>query len=123
MSTGAGGAANERGAPAVGCPLVWVCGYRCGALTCGWMSTTQAWWPKSVGVLVAEATLIGVLMAVAGFGGGGRGCGGAWGLWGGAARPRMAAVSPLAATAENPNLFIVVRSSSVFCCVRAVVRS
>jgi len=24
MSTGAGGAANERGAPALGCPLVWV---------------------------------------------------------------------------------------------------
>ena len=51
--------------------MVWVCGYRCGALTCGWMSTTQAWWPKSVGMLVAEATLIGVLMAVAALGGGG----------------------------------------------------
>ena len=25
MSTGAGGAANEKGAPASGCPLVWVC--------------------------------------------------------------------------------------------------
>jgi hypothetical protein len=63
MSTGAGGAANERGAPTLGCPLVWVCGYRCGALTCGWMSTTHAWWPKSVGMLIAEATLIGVLTA------------------------------------------------------------
>ena len=110
MSTGAGGAANETGAPAVGCPLVWVCGYRCGALTCGWMSTTHAWWPKSVGILIAEATLIGVLTAVA--------------AWAGAARPRMAAVSPLATTAANPNLFIVVPSSSFcFCCVRAVARS
>ena len=38
--------------------------------------------------------------------------------------PRMAAVSPLATTAANPNLFIVVPSS--FCllwCVRAVARS
>jgi hypothetical protein len=43
MSTGAGGAANERGAPALGCPLVWVCCYRCGTLVCGWMSTTHAW--------------------------------------------------------------------------------
>jgi len=79
--------------------LVWVCGYRCGALTCGWMSTTHAWWPKSVGMLIAEATLIGVLTAVA--------------AWAGAARPRMAAVSPLAATAANPNLIIVMPSS--FC--------
>jgi hypothetical protein len=62
MSTGAGGA-NERGAPALGCPVVWMCGYRCGALACGWMSTTHAWWPKSVGMLIAEATLIGVLTA------------------------------------------------------------
>jgi hypothetical protein len=99
MSTGAGGAANEKGAPASGCPLVWVCGYRCGALTCGWMSTTHAWWPKSVGMLIAEATLIGVSTAVA--------------AWAGAARPRMAAMSPLAATAANPNLFIVMPSS--FC--------
>ncbi len=99
MSTGVGGAANEKGAPASGCPLVWVCGYRCGALTCGWMSTTHAWWPKSVGMLIAEATLIGVLTAMA--------------AWAGAARPRMAAVSPLAATAANPNLFSVMPSS--FC--------
>ena len=97
ISTGAGGAGNERGAPALGCPLVWVCGYRCGTLACGWMSTTHAWWPKSVGMLIAEATLIGVLTAVA--------------AWAGAARPRMAAASPLATTAANPNLFIVVPSS------------
>src|SRR6185436_3381167 len=45
MSTGAGGAGNERGAPAWGCPLVWLCGYRCRTLNCGWMSTTHAWWP------------------------------------------------------------------------------
>ena len=99
MSTGAGGAANERGAPALGCPLVWVCGYRCGTLTFGWMSTTHAWWPKSVGMVIAEATTVGALTAVA--------------AWAGAARPRMAAVSPLATTAANPNLFIVVPSS--FC--------
>src|SRR5258705_747759 len=43
MSTGAGGAGNERGAPALGCPLVWVGGYRCGTAVCGWMSTTHAW--------------------------------------------------------------------------------
>ena len=97
MSTGAGGAGNERAAPAFGCPLMWVCGYRCGTLACGWMSTTHAWCPKSVGMLIAEATLIGVLTAVA--------------AWAGAARPRMAAVSPLATTAANPNLFIVVPSS------------
>src|SRR6478672_942981 len=97
MSTGAGGAGNERGAPALGCPLVWVCGYRCGTLAFGWMSTTHAWWPKSVGMLIAEATMTGVLTAVA--------------AWAGAARPRMAAVSPLATTAANPNLFIVVPSS------------
>ena len=97
MSTGAGGAANEKGAPALGCPLVWVCGYRCGTLTFGWMSMTHAWWPTSVGMLIAEATLIGVLTAVA--------------AWAGAARPRMAAASPLATTAANPNLFIVVPSS------------
>jgi hypothetical protein len=45
--------------------LVWVCGYRCGTLACGWMSTTHAWWPKSVGTLIAEAMMIGVLTAVA----------------------------------------------------------
>src|SRR6476469_4455854 len=84
----------HRGAPWCGCV------YRCGALTCGWMSTTHAWWPKSVGILIAEATLIGVLTAVAALAG--------------AARPRMAAASPLATTAANPNLFIVVPSSS-FC--------
>jgi hypothetical protein len=56
MSTGAGDAANETGAPALGCPLVWVCGYRCGTLTCGWMSTTHAWWPKSVGMLISQAS-------------------------------------------------------------------
>ena len=32
MSTGAGGAANEREALALGCPLVWVRGYRCGTV-------------------------------------------------------------------------------------------
>ena len=57
-----------------------MCGYRCGTL-------------------IAEATLIGVLTAVA--------------AWAGAAKPRMAAASPLATTAANPNLFIVVPSS--FC--------
>ena len=77
---GAGGAANQRGAPALGCPLVWVCGYRCGTLACGWMSTTHAWWPKSVGMLNAEATMTGVLTAVS--------------AWAGAARPRMAADEP-----------------------------
>ena len=30
--------------------MVWVCGYRCGTLTFGWMSMTHAWWPKSVGL-------------------------------------------------------------------------
>jgi hypothetical protein len=48
------------------------------------MSTTHAWWPKSVGMVIPEATMIGVLTAVA--------------AWAGAARPRMAAVSPLATT-------------------------
>src|SRR5258705_12411533 len=56
------------------------------------MSTTHAWWPKSVGMVIGEATVTGVLTAVS--------------AWAGAARPRMAAVSPLATTAANPNLFI-----------------
>src|SRR5258705_10308476 len=56
------------------------------------MSTTHVWWPKSVGMLIAEATLTGVLTAVS--------------AWAGAARPRMAAASPLGTTAANPNLFI-----------------
>ena len=54
-----------------GCPLVWVCGYRCGTLACGWMSTTHAWWPKSVGMLIAEATTDRRVDGRGGLGGGG----------------------------------------------------
>src|SRR6266403_1925191 len=50
-------------------------------------------------MLIAEATMTGVLTAVS--------------AWAGAARPRMAAVSPLATTAANSKFFIVV--SSLFC--------
>src|SRR6478752_7067330 len=81
---------TKEGHPNWGAPLVWVCGYRCGTLTCGWMSTTHPRWPKSVGILIAEATLIGVLTAVA--------------AWAEAAKPTMAAAIPLAATAAIPNL-------------------
>src|SRR5258705_8083528 len=35
------------------------------------MSTTHVWWPKSVGMLIAEATLTGVLTAVSAWAGGG----------------------------------------------------
>ena len=76
--------------------MVWVCGYRCGTLACGWMSTTHAWWPKSVGMLIAEATMTGVLTAVA--------------AWAGAASPRIAAASPPAAIVANPNFFMLVLS-------------
>ena len=72
---------TKEGHPHWGAP--WCgCGYRCGALTCGWMSTTHAWWPKSVGMLIAEATLIGVLTAVAPWAGRrGRGRTSPWRRW------------------------------------------
>src|SRR5262245_40355868 len=57
------------------------------------MSMTHAWWPKSAGMLIADATTVGALSPV--------------GAWAGAASPRTAAVNPLVTTAAHPNLFIV----------------
>ena len=66
-----GGAANARGAPALGCPpCVWVwlpvrdVGLRLD------VNDPRVVAPKSVGMLVAEATMIGVLDGRGGLGGG-----------------------------------------------------
>src|SRR5262245_52367337 len=55
---------------------------------------THAWWPTSAGMLIAEGPTVGASGAVV--------------AWTGAARPRMAAMNPLATTAANPNLCIVI---------------
>ena len=110
---GLGGVGNDRGAPVLGAPLSCEGGVQrlwctlvstCGTLTCGRMSSSHTRWSMPVGMSVTDANTVGESPAETAAGAG-------------AARPRMAATSPLAAMVANPNFSLWCLSSfCLLCC-------